>query len=379
MRQRLRPRADRDDDGISLVEVMVALFALTLVSVAAASFFVNGVRTTAVQARQQQAAALATQSLEAVQAVPVSQVLLGRSHDAVATLTASSPLSGLLAQDVLVQDDTNGATNYDPQAATAAGVVVPLTQVQTVQGTDYSISTAIDRCWLSRSAQTCTRLAPADAVAVLRATVLLTWGSSCGRCTYSASVLLDKQDDPLFRLATTQPVIVTTVPDNAVQGSLVTITLSGNDFAAGPVLTLPLAAGTLTNVVRSTDGKRVTANWAVSANPGKYVLALTNSDGGRAEYSPLTVKPTTVADCLATSTNGNVTVPVMGNDTPSTGGTVALLSGSAFTVNTAGTALVFNAPNGTAADFTASYVLTVNGASSAATAVTVHFKNSVAC
>lgn len=379
MRQRLA-RRPRGDDGLSLIEVMVALFALTLVSIAAASFFISGVRTTAAQSQQQTASALATQALEAVQSVPVSQVLLGRSRAAVDALLTPQ-MKALLNQDVTALEDSTGApTNYDPSAATAGGQVVPVTRTQQVEGTVFTVSTAIDRCWLSRSGHTCGPLAPtsggpSDAVAVLRASVYLTWGaSSCGTCHYTASVLLDRQDDPLFRLATSVPVIVTMVPSDGVRGTSVPVTLTGKDFAGGTLITLPTGGGTVTGITRSPDGKKVTGTWLVGTTPGPYTLALTNPDTGRAEYSPAVVRPVAVADCAVVSSNGATTLLVRSNDGPALSGTVQLLSGSAFGVNGGASALTFNPPNGTAADYTATYTLTVSGAVSDPATVVVHYK-----
>lgn len=194
------------DSGLTLIEVMVALFMLAAVSAVAAGFFVGAVRTTEELSDKQNATALATRALEAVQSVPVSQVLSGRTPSAVQALLATPRMAPLVAQDDL-SSTAEDPSNFDPSATAASVPVVPLMRTETIEGTTYDIRTAVNRCWLSTTGMTqraCTGTAVPAAVPVLRATVDLRWGDAgCGsRCSYSTSALLDRQADPVFPVAT---------------------------------------------------------------------------------------------------------------------------------------------------------------------------------
>lgn len=369
------------DSGFSLVEVMVALFSLSLVSIAAASFLVGGVRTTSEQSQKQNATALATQALEAVQAVPVSQVLAGRTQAAVQALLGSGTVGPLVTGDNLLLG------NYDPSATAASVPVVPLVMspAPVIKGITYQVSTAINQCYLSRLLQLCTALPAADAVPVLRATVGLTWGRpSCGRaCTYAASVLLDQQANPVFPLSTSRPVIVTAVPDTLTLGAgASTVAFSGSNFGLGVALSSSSASiGSLTGLIRTLDGKRVSVTWTPTTSAGVATVALVNPDTGRAEYTPLTVRPGVTNDCLATASNGSgsLDLAVLTNDALGSVGaaaaTVTLVSGGATVVG--GTTLRYSYGGGgsSTGTATATYTVTVNGATSLPATATFKVRN----
>lgn len=272
------------DEGVTLIEVLVALFSLALVSIAAASFLVSGVNTTEQQSQAQNAVTVATQALEAVQSVPVSQVLLGRTQPDVQALVNSPTFAPLLVDDVV----TTG--NFDATATAASIPVIPITTTQTLKGLTYEVSTSIDMCYLNKVAQKCLRTAPGG-IPVLRATVNVQWRiGACTRCSYSSSVLLDKQVDPVFNPAISRPIIVTMTPSSGRKTTTTPITITGTGFAPGLTLSTT-AGGTFSAIVVSPDGTQVTALWRAANGLGSSMLLLTNPDTGRAEFTPVTVTP----------------------------------------------------------------------------------------
>lgn len=370
-----RARAGRDDSGSTLMETMVALFALSLVATAAATFFVSSVRTTAGQSQAQEAIAVATESLDAVRAVPVSRLLVGRQMSDVQALTAPG---GPVPASYTADDDLT-QVNWDPTAQASSVAVVPVTRsVTDLKGTPYTVRTLIDYCWFQRGNGTCTRTdAAGTQIGDLRATVFLTWGDSgCTlRCRYAASTLVDTQTDPTFALATSQPVIVTMTPATVVMGSSVNVSVSGIAFGRGATLTPTTAGGGSFSVASvSADGKKATGTWTAGTTAGSYTVALTNPDGGRAEYAPVTVLPDANDDCVVGALPGTATtVYVLANDQPSSGGTLTITkaaTGGTATVIGGGTAISVT-PSGPG-KVTLQYTLTSNGQTSAAATVTVN-------
>jgi prepilin-type N-terminal cleavage/methylation domain-containing protein len=176
-------------DGFTLIEVLVALMILASVCGLVATFMVGAVRTTSEQSHKQNATALATEALEAVQATPVDGLLTGRTQASVQGLHGNTWFAPLVVQDVI------SAGNFDASATAASVANIPVTTTQSLQRMTYTVHTSINRCFLSRTTRSCTRVAASDGISVVRATVQVVWGkASCGsQCRYAASALLDTQ------------------------------------------------------------------------------------------------------------------------------------------------------------------------------------------
>jgi len=279
--------SERAEEGFTLIEVLVALVMLAAVCLVAATFMVGAVRTTGELSHKQNATALATQALEAVQATPHSALLTGRTQASVQALLANTWFAPLVVEDVVTSD------NFDPAATAASVANVPVTTTQTLARTTYTVHTSINRCFLSRTTQTCTRLAAPDGISVLRATVQVVWGEpACGdRCRYAASALLDTQPDPVFELATSRPIIVSMTPDVVRAKRPVQVVLTGTGFKAGLTLTTSEGNEGISSLVRNSDGTQVSFKYTPGSAPGAFTLILRNPDTGRAEYNPVTVQP----------------------------------------------------------------------------------------
>lgn len=274
------------DDGVTLVEVLVALLMLAVVSVSTGAVFVGSLRTTTEQTAQQRAVSVATRAIETVQSVPASQVLVGRRQAAVQALLSSAVMAPLVAQDVTATD------NFDTAATLGSVAVIPLQREELLEGKRYTVRTAINTCYLSRALQTCGSTVGTDGVRTLRATVNVTWGEAdCRRCTYSASALVDKQLDPVFKLAQSVPIIQNVTPSSVTSGTTTPVTIVGAVFQTGAQVTLAAGGGSVSGAVRSTDGTTFTATWAAGTTPGSYVLTVTNPDGGSATFSLTVTAP----------------------------------------------------------------------------------------
>ena len=196
MRRQLHARLQPSgDEGLSLIEVMVALMMLTVVSVSAAVLFVGGLRTTGQQSVKQGAIAVATRSLEALQSVPVSQVLRGRTQSQVQAMLSSPGMPILVSQDVTASD------NFDPLASASSVAFIPVQRTETLDNVTYTVRTAVNRCYQSRVDKSCAKTVGNGGVAIYRATIRVSWEApGCSStspnpasCSYAVSALLDGQ------------------------------------------------------------------------------------------------------------------------------------------------------------------------------------------
>jgi prepilin-type N-terminal cleavage/methylation domain-containing protein len=286
--RRLRGRCG--DDGVSLLEVIVALTIIGMVMVSAAAFFINGLHNGNLQTQRQASVTLANQAVEAVQAVAPDKLLAGRTQTAVNALLATSGASALTVEDVVSTSAAIPETlNFDPGATTPGSETVKLTQTQTVDNVVYTVRNFIDVCWLDVAAGTCTRTKPSGAIAVYRATSWVTWtpggGATCpGGCSFAASTLIDKQGDPRFNSNISSPIISAVSPTPVAVGSTKALTVTGVSFKAGAIATIGAGGGSLGAVTNNT-GTSLNVTLTAGPTPGSYVFSIVNPDGGRANYS----------------------------------------------------------------------------------------------
>ena len=68
------------DSGVSLAEVLVALFVISIVMTGAAAFFIQSLKVSGTQQQRQNSVVVANQAIEAVRAVKADRLLMGRSQ-----------------------------------------------------------------------------------------------------------------------------------------------------------------------------------------------------------------------------------------------------------------------------------------------------------
>lgn len=202
--------AATEDDGFTLIEVVVALFLLGLVAAAALTFFVRGVQNTTHLQRSQTAVGVANRAMEQVRAVsprvvdPVtvtSGLLIGRSKASVEAAWASAS----------VLDTAESNAVWDTAAASRPSVALPVTSTTTVSGQPFTVTTLIGTCYrattASASNQACTKAQPAGTVELFRVTVVVSWQpgklGECGAagCSYRLSTLVDPTKDASWNLS----------------------------------------------------------------------------------------------------------------------------------------------------------------------------------
>jgi prepilin-type N-terminal cleavage/methylation domain-containing protein len=203
----LRKRfALRGDSGLSLMEVIVAIAIMTVISTAAASLSINGVKTVANEERSQVAVTLANGYMEQVSAwsvatnasTGVSNLYTGRSMgDVQAAFNANSTRPGV-AQTNAVWDGTVPLTASVYPLTTG---VLPVFVIKPENGTQYTVTTLIGSCYQQTNSTTsdCLAAQGANPDAMIRVIVIVKWtaGSQCAAsgCYYQTSSLLDPSTD----------------------------------------------------------------------------------------------------------------------------------------------------------------------------------------
>jgi prepilin-type N-terminal cleavage/methylation domain-containing protein len=352
-----RRRSD-DDDGFSLIEVIVALSLLVIVMLSTAGFFVQSLKLSSGQTQQQQAAQLASQQLDYTRSVPAKALLYGRTQTAVAAATAAPGLADL-SQDVITAGTGGAPFNYDNwdglnSSGGQTSQVVPISFQTPVAGVTYTLTTFVDRCYVTFGTnQQCVRNpATPDASWLYRITVDVSWKLAGGRvclnssstCQFVASTLRDPGSDPCFNVnvdfagcSVSQPVVTSVTPASVLTGSVTNMSIAGVNFDPGAKVTID-QGGTISNVV------------VVSPTLITYTLTAPGDDPTAVGTRTIRVTNLNGKYALGTMTISALPIDVT-SVTPATG---AFGSNKTFTINGSGfssTAVVTvdgNAVSGTA-------------------------------
>jgi prepilin-type N-terminal cleavage/methylation domain-containing protein len=217
----------RSDQGISLIEVMVAMVILLIVATATASFTFRGITASAEGQRRDLAITVANQALEAATIASLAPTGTGATAH-------PSIFNGRTAAKVLTAWNANSSvqgasTTYmasDPTAALDA-LAVPISSnapiadspAVTDSGTAFSVTTLIGYCFetkpnpaLGTLVGDCKTLGtdtysspipatPSTSIPLIRVIVVVGWTAGCattGGCSYTASSLLDPNQTDLL-------------------------------------------------------------------------------------------------------------------------------------------------------------------------------------
>jgi len=141
------PLAARSDEGISLIEAVVALTVLIIIAVVAASLAVNALRTATTEDRAQTAISVATLQMEMVRGkdvsiddTGVSALFGGRTKSDVLALRAANA-------DVAAVSDTT-YPEWDPTATASSADTVPATGSMLLNGTTFDWSILLGSCYI---------------------------------------------------------------------------------------------------------------------------------------------------------------------------------------------------------------------------------------
>jgi prepilin-type N-terminal cleavage/methylation domain-containing protein len=207
----LRKRfALKGDSGLSLMEVIVAIAIMTIISTAAASLSINGVKTVATEERAQVAVTVANGTMEKVSGwtvdvnplTGVSNLYNGRSKGDVQKAFSDYASRPGVAETNGVWDGTVPAGQSTAPASTGS---LPVMQTVTQNGTVYTVATLIGSCYqqapypTSTAAADCKAAAGTAPDAMIRVIVIVKWtaGPQCAAsgCYYQISTLLDPSVD----------------------------------------------------------------------------------------------------------------------------------------------------------------------------------------
>ncbi len=194
------------DDGMSLIEVIVATALIVFVMTATTAFFIQSMTGASLQQERQAAVAVAAQAMESARAVPAPNLLDGRTQTRTLAQRAA-PTSVDLTQSVAAWDSNATAASVP----TVAFADAPATVAAVV----YTASTFVSRCYLPSpvvgvcGAKRPDNTAPACPTATVtgclyRVSVEVTWtpgrGVTCagGQCRYVTSTLRDPTPDYEF-------------------------------------------------------------------------------------------------------------------------------------------------------------------------------------
>lgn len=190
----------RNENGFTLIEVTVAISLLVIVALAAGAFTVSALKLSTEQQRMQVAVTVAGERMEQVQRLTTSSAQLnslvaGRDKSTVeAAWAAAAGVSGV-------------AQTY-PAWGSAGAQTIPLTQVSTRSGTDYTSAVLIGTCYQAPKGGACTKDARyiadpgagsiTDKAQMIRVIVTVTYPGGCGDaggCRYTALAMFDTRGD----------------------------------------------------------------------------------------------------------------------------------------------------------------------------------------
>ena len=191
------------DDGVTLVETIVAISLIGIIMSALITFFIGGVQATNGYRLRQQASVLADQAVERVNALKPAAINSGRDPVTEAVVWSKATSLGLSTSDTLESPD---ATALSGAGATAALPTSPVQQ--TLDGHVYYVWYVVGKCFQkvasSGTAATCTSVIPTGTyVTNYRVLISVDFpqaGSVCtsGSCRFVTSTIVNAGIDTTF-------------------------------------------------------------------------------------------------------------------------------------------------------------------------------------
>jgi hypothetical protein len=334
-----------------MIEMMVSLVIIAIVTTAALSFFINGLRSETGQRQRQNAVYLADQQMQVVQAIPVGQLVQGRTSAFQASALTQS-IAGTL--NLPAQSDASASASYDSNTNDTTPLI-PLSLTQTVNKVPYTLYTFIYACHFLASTGNCGKTAATGSTTELRVTVAATWTSNAGcsqLCNYSTSTLVDPNSDSTFNTNISTPSGSVTTPstssfynDNTATrngtpaescttgapGNTVTvpgtkIVITGTGFKSNIRVWISSGGGSIpTNTIYQPSATEVDACLQTGDVPGTYTLSVINSDGGH--FQPTITEVPIIRWAALTGSGSNQTLTLNGGGFVS-GATFSATSGS---------------------------------------------------
>ena len=289
------PVGGPNDDGFTLVEVMVALVVVTVAMAGLGSFFVNGSPTVAFQRDQRQAVQVAAGAIEQVRGLEGSSLLAGRGPvkskaqwEAVRTGPYAKKMKPYLDSMAL---EISREFENDPNSTAGDEAAIPTaTQRITVGSAVFNRDIIVGRCdvYFMRT-DDCVNptvgTPPSNTAEILeyyRVVVLVSWTNkacTAGRCSYIASTLISEAAEPTFGSKAPYPRIVTSEM-TFYAGRELTLRIDSdygqlpNTFTVSAASPSPLPAW-----LKMTPGGYVTGTPATAVPPTSSLIRVTDKRG----------------------------------------------------------------------------------------------------
>ncbi|MEV6298995.1 putative Ig domain-containing protein [Actinoplanes sp. NPDC051861] len=220
---RSEPGVPRDDEGFSLLEVLVSMAVITVAMAGIGAFFVNGTKAVAQERDKRQAVQVAAGAIEQVRALKGSSLLAGRGQtkaEAQWNTLLNGPYRPKMKRYMASMQkawDTNiltAATDGDNAPISTA------TQNVTVGASSYNRDILVGRCevYYLRDddcvdpAYSSPPSNKAEILRYFRVVVLVSWtGKGCtdDKCSLIASTLISEATEPTFDSKAAQPELIT--------------------------------------------------------------------------------------------------------------------------------------------------------------------------
>jgi Tfp pilus assembly protein PilV len=200
---------DSDENGVSLVEVIVAIALIMIVATSSATLSIQAIASSASQERRQIAVTVANSALELVAAQPVQVDSTGVS--ALYNGRFSTTVGNAFTATVSYNGVAKTYRAADPTATSVTIPDIPITTTAVQSGTTFTVRTLIGPCYQATSGGDCGLVsgyantgngpatAPSGFSQLIRAIVVVTWtaGGTCtaSSCAYTATTLIDPHAD----------------------------------------------------------------------------------------------------------------------------------------------------------------------------------------
>ncbi|MEW1957553.1 prepilin-type N-terminal cleavage/methylation domain-containing protein [Kineococcus sp. NPDC059986] len=348
----------RDDEGFTLIEVIVALTLLAIVASGALVFFLRGVNGASQMQRKQAAVELASAAMDAAQAVDPARLAIGRSKSEV-----DAQWAAWTGPDKSITLPTYDPAYPGPAPVIAANVdpttvrPLPFSQTVRVSGSTYTVTTVVGQCYRSTTVLAngpCNR-GPLGGLAynvgpvvgyvpLYRVAVEVAWsgvgqGSGCanGACRYRTTALIDPTDDQQWSVTPAPVTSPSRQPLNAQVTSPSTGTAlriledAGNTDTFSRVVVTSVVTGTgrflvdgvpysSTNTTGRTLGFAVPAN-TVGTFSARYFIRNADGQASRTVTLSVPVLPVASADTWSGTPNrSGQTRNLLQNDVPNAPG-----------------------------------------------------------
>ena len=211
IREKLRPVMNQDE-GLTLIEVVVAIAIISIVATASAALVITGIATATQQERRQIAVTIASSAMETVNSRPYQEPAAG----GISPLYKGRNLTNVKNAFGLYPTVPGVSNTYpigDPAATSTSSVgLVPLSTVVPESGTNFTVATLIGSCYQSTVLSSingvtneCGKVGSATPTGpvtnysdLIRVIVIVTWtaGKGCASgCSYSTTSLIDPNND----------------------------------------------------------------------------------------------------------------------------------------------------------------------------------------